>query len=182
MNKRICCIDKCQNASLARGLCKFHYNKAWREGTLDFWGTDEDRSTWHQLSDLDPDQKTATCSKCGPVAIRFRSGGRGAECLTKRNGGRRHGPEPRSYWANNSRVRSRLKSKYGMTLEEYDDMSIEQGGRCAICNQTGAKLFVDHDHTTGNVRGLLCHLCNCGIGFFREDTSSMHSAIRYLAG
>ena len=77
-----------------------------------------------------------------------------------------------------------LKTKYGITLDDYDTMLITQGGGCAICgtNDTGsrARLSVDHDHATGAVRGLLCQPCNIGIGHFKDDLDKLLSAIKYL--
>jgi len=62
------------------------------------------------------------------------------------------------------RVRNtRLKSKYGLTLSQYQTMYRKQHGRCAICGQK-SKLCVDHNHKTGVVRGLLCYQCNSFIG------------------
>jgi len=60
-----------------------------------------------------------------------------------------------------------------------------QRGRCAICKRTeaqiGQRLFVDHCHKTGRVRGLLCRTCNSGLGFFRDDSDLMWQAFAYLA-
>lgn len=62
-----------------------------------------------------------------------------------------------------------LKSVYGITLEQYDKMFETQNGVCAICsgiNKDGRRLFVDHDHKTGEIRGLLCYQCNSLLGRF----------------
>lgn len=86
-------------------------------------------------------------------------------------------------------VRSRKHNlkKYGLTAEQYDLMLESQGGVCAICSTEGAfesrqgyRLFVDHCHITGNVRGLLCHSCNAGLGHFRDSTQLLETASRYL--
>ena len=78
-----------------------------------------------------------------------------------------------------------LRRKYGITLDEYDRMVEDQGGRCAICGSTdprngGNMLAVDHDHATGRVRGLLCGTCNTALGKFRDNPEILRSAIRYL--
>ncbi len=73
--------------------------------------------------------------------------------------------------------------KYGLTLEGYNRLSAAQNGLCKICNQPPRprkRLVVDHDHKTGAVRGLLCNHCNSGIGFFRDNTAWLSSAITYL--
>lgn len=77
-----------------------------------------------------------------------------------------------------------VKSKYGITRSDYEEMHDAQGGACAICrgdNGGGVRLFIDHDHGTGVVRGLLCHPCNAGLGMFRDSPESLSAAISYLA-
>lgn len=75
-------------------------------------------------------------------------------------------------------------TKYGLLGNEYNDMFIKQKGRCAICNthQVFLKrsLSVDHCHTTGKVRGLLCGSCNSAIGLLKENTKTIENAIKYL--
>jgi len=75
---------------------------------------------------------------------------------------------------------SHLRRKYGITLEDYNSMFRNQNGRCAICNRDGRELAVDHDHTTGKIRGLLCFSCNTSIGKFNDDISILKSAINYI--
>ena len=78
-----------------------------------------------------------------------------------------------------------LKRKYGVTQEWYDEQLKLQDGGCKICGTKdpgkGLKHFhVDHSHTTGKVRGLLCHSCNVGIGLFKEDVKLIQKAIEYV--
>lgn len=89
----------------------------------------------------------------------------------------------------NSR-RVMLKSKYGLSLEDYDRMLKEQNGVCAIClrketsrsNSRGPidSLKVDHCHITGKIRGLLCSECNFGISKFDDRMGLLISATSYL--
>lgn len=75
-----------------------------------------------------------------------------------------------------------LQRTYGMTMDEYDEMLAAQGGGCAICGgqcPTGRRLAVDHDHETGENRGLLCSKCNGGFGYFSEDPGRLMAAIEY---
>lgn len=75
------------------------------------------------------------------------------------------------------------KKKYGITLEQYNEMLAQQNNTCAICQEpctTGMNLAVDHDHTTGKVRALLCKNCNTAIGLLGEDTNRMAKAIEYI--
>lgn len=72
-------------------------------------------------------------------------------------------------------------SKYGMTNEDYENMYEDQDGRCAICkNRSIKKLVVDHDHTNGKVRGLLCNKCNVGIGLLQDSPELLEIARIYI--
>lgn len=75
--------------------------------------------------------------------------------------------------------------KYNISLEDYDKILESQNGLCAICRGTETRvsklyLSVDHNHTTGKVRGLLCYNCNVGLGNFKDDKESLMNAIKYL--
>ena len=79
--------------------------------------------------------------------------------------------------------RRNLKKKYGITVEEYDRILIEQSGGCAICGcqcPLKRRLSVDHCHTTSRIRGLLCSLCNKAIGKFRDSPELLIKAALYL--
>ena len=78
----------------------------------------------------------------------------------------------------------KLKRNYGITMEDYKAMMIAQHGNCALCGRPQVELkepfIVDHDHTTGFVRGLLCNNCNHGLGRFRDSIPLLQTAISYL--
>jgi hypothetical protein len=77
-----------------------------------------------------------------------------------------------------------LKRTFGLTLDEYDAMVARQEARCAICRRLprdGRFLHVDHDHETGEVRGLLCVRCNNALGLLRDDAGILERAAAYLA-
>ena len=81
-----------------------------------------------------------------------------------------------------SRARD-YKNKYGITIADYDIMFLEQNGVCKICSKeepTYTNLAVDHCHTTGKVRGLLCTPCNKALGLFEDKQDLLHNAISYL--
>lgn len=87
------------------------------------------------------------------------------------------------YRENKDRVRRRdLYRRHGITHEEYVKMWEYQHGCCAICGVDfkEEKSVIDHDHETGEVRGLLCNGCNRGIGFFMDNPQSLERAIEYL--
>lgn len=75
-----------------------------------------------------------------------------------------------------------LKRFYGIDAEIRQDMLSNQGHGCAVCGkkETTKRLDVDHCHTTGVVRGLLCNRCNTGIGQFKDDPGLLRRAASYL--
>jgi hypothetical protein len=77
-----------------------------------------------------------------------------------------------------------LRRTFGITQAGYEAILAMQGGGCAICGKSPGKisLHVDHDHATGEVRGLLCVGCNNALGQFRDDLSLLARASDYLVG
>jgi hypothetical protein len=79
-----------------------------------------------------------------------------------------------------------LKYKYGITEAQYNEMLESQGNKCAICKSSETKdkkrhrFMVDHCHSTGVVRGLLCSSCNKAIGLLHDSPDILQSAISYL--
>jgi hypothetical protein len=135
------------------------------------------------------------CGKCGTLKITLKSGA--SRCLACHN---RHGRDyyqrsPLRRWKQRESYVSR---KYGVSMESLQVILRRQDGRCAICSKpwqvcaTAKKvnheviflqfLYVDHDHRTGEVRGLLCNACNTAIGLFEEDRARISSALSYLEG
>ena len=89
--------------------------------------------------------------------------------------------------ANRDLLRARnLAKNYNMSIEQYDALATAQGGRCAICRREPSGgprdkvLHVDHRHSDGVIRGLLCHDCNKGIGCLKDDLELLRAAIAYL--
>lgn len=86
--------------------------------------------------------------------------------------------------------RAHVKRKYGLSREEYERRVDEAGGLCEVCKQperqtrgTDGKVWelcVDHDHMTGEVRGLLCHDCNSAIARCRDDSARLRALADYL--
>jgi hypothetical protein len=75
------------------------------------------------------------------------------------------------------------KTKYGITVDEYEMLLAKQGGVCALCHQactTGKRLAVDHDHITSRIRGLLCFHCNTAIGKLGDSPFTLAAALGYL--
>jgi RNase P subunit RPR2 len=83
------------------------------------------------------------------------------------------------------KLRSHLKRTYGLSVEAYEAMLVEQGGVCAICSRrpgdaTHGRLVVDHRHSTGEIRGLLCEACNSVLGLFGDSPVRLEVAADYL--
>lgn len=140
-----------------------------------------------------PRARSLTCSKCGTVKVVISSGATRCPVCHNRRG--------REYYRTNlvrreNQRRSYILRKYGISIEQLEDLLSQQEGSCAICRRpwqecVSAKrsryearflhhLCVDHDHATGRVRGLLCNACNTAIGMFEEDRSRFESAAEYL--
>lgn len=154
----------------------------------------------------DFDCNTKTCSKCGrdlPLTDFYRSNKSSRAAGNDRKTGKPTNRKTHTKWCSICReerrklpygydpqrvIKRRLLTAYGITELDYAEMLDAQDGLCAICGKpesrivhgTLRRLSVDHDHTTGKVRGLLCHDCNCGLGRFKEDTESLRKAIEYL--
>lgn len=99
--------------------------------------------------------------------------------------------DPEKYAATRRRATYKhlLRTKFGMTVEQYEAMVAAQQGVCAICQRPefvrskhGVRqhLLVDHCHVTGQVRALLCNACNNGLGRFQDDPTLLRAAANYL--
>ncbi|SRR6266705_1027634 len=131
-----------------------------------------------------------TPCKHGHSGLRYRSGKR--DCVDcKKDGSKRRAATPEgrekkrlAYWKEGGKEDRRarnLKQNYGLTTEQYNAMALAQDFRCGICgNGEQRGLRVDHCHNTRQVRGLLCTLCNIGLGAFKDDPVRLGQAIGYL--
>lgn len=78
-------------------------------------------------------------------------------------------------------AREAERAAYGLSVEELAALEERQGGRCAICGRKPKRrLAIDHDHRTGEVRGLLCRDCNLALGLFGDDVRRLLAALAYL--
>ncbi len=184
---RPCAIEGCDNPTgvpgTAHGLCVGHYGRFRRHGDP-LGGRPPRKRVWEPI-----------CRLCGQTKdeseflIRKESGKRRTECRScasdvsmkwaKANLERKRIAQ-RKYQAKSSERRSEkyLMRVYGVTPEQAH--RIRNGGACAICEQSRDRLHVDHDHATGQIRGLLCKSCNHGLGMFRDSPQRLTAAIAYL--
>ena len=110
---------------------------------------------------------SAICKECDKAASRARH--------------RKYRDEDSERLTERNRI-TKLKSRYGLTPEEYEEMFKSQSGKCKICHEELTDSVIDHCHETGKVRGILCRHCNSGLGLFKDNTTHLMNAIKYLEG
>ena len=146
---------------------------------------------------IDRRAKDGLCGQCRACAIpeqkRYRQSEKGGLTI-KRNGQSDKARATQKAYRKSARGKiikrqRRIKDQYGITLEDYDQMFEQQNGVCAICHKSETalsqfggvrRLAVDHNHKTGQVRGLLCTRCNSVIGYVYEDVTVLLEAAVYL--
>lgn len=117
-------------------------------------------------------RRTKICKPCGRQYSAVYRKKHPARVKCSRKAWDRKNPHYKRMWA------------LGVTHEQVERLRAQQKNRCAICAErmVGARNeHLDHDHASGQVRGLLCRLCNAGLGFFRDSSSLLHNASTYLA-
>ena len=188
MHKRTCSIEGCNREHHARGWCFTHWAAAKRAGEFT-----PDKQPGHRLSNIDAEARIADCEVCGPeVPIRgnakpvCRAKARADDA--KRRAKMRESPEKMARQA--AAQRAHMWRKRAAAVGERSTLLSLGGGCCAICRSplTVLSMKVDHDHSCcppgdyceNCVRGILCNWCNSGLGFFRDNSSYLESAIEYL--
>lgn len=114
------------------------------------------------------------CGKCKQVLpeenfVQYKDGRRHAYC----------NPCKSEHFKHYQKTVGRFK-RHGITKDIYDAMYTEQSGRCYICSKHETKLHIDHNHSTGKVRHLLCKECNMALGLLQENVGSLRNMIEYL--
>ena len=82
----------------------------------------------------------------------------------------------KKYYKPNENMRRQL----GITDEKYDQLIEESNGMCSICDREMKKICLDHDHSSGKFRGLLCNNCNTALGLVGDNVDTLHKMINYL--
>lgn len=196
-NTGVCSVPGCGKATLAKNLCPTHYHRernAEASGLFHTWRLLRSRApagyppSWerfeafhadvgdrpgpkHQLrrKDIHQPWSTANFHWVEPVKVK-------KDYYT---------PEQRKAYER----AWRFQRKFNITIEEYGRLYAAQGGVCACCGQPethvhrsgkSRDMAIDHDHTTGEVRGLLCGDCNRAIGLFKDDPALLRRAAAYL--
>lgn len=178
MAKPTCKVDGCETTSVKRGLCKLHYGRFLAAGTLEQHAnpTILRTETFHRLSGVDLEARTATCSVCGPlVPIRPKTVHHGSQCMTKVKEARakeRRRPRTLARWH---------QRKYGLSAAQYAALLARAAGKCELCGtELDGDERIDHCHETGLVRGILCNRCNLGLGWFEDDPVRLLAAHLYV--
>lgn len=138
------------------------------------------------MSQTNPNGANRKCQKCGSIKslskhfpIRNDTGlyrGVCKQCEKKR----------KSSWYSSKKTDVRIQfvaRKYGLSKEDYEILIAGHNGLCAICGKSeksSRSLAIDHDHKTGNVRGMLCWMCNGMLGRASDDINILENAIKYL--
>lgn len=159
-----CQLEDCgRPGPTVRGMCKRHYSR------------------WQRAAITAPPRKCDTCCEMKPITDFHRRAVRNTDyttCFPCRKAQRpeRYGERQRDW---------QLRKSYGISLDEYNALLARQGGGCAICGRSSHgedryALHVDHDHTTGMVRGILCARCNQGLGHFLDSQELLTAALKYL--
>lgn len=158
----VCAVDTCESVRVARGLCDKHYR---RELSIE-----HRRQRLQELAD----RKCLHCDQLIPLARNSSALFCSPSCKeAERVASGRAADSSRQHY---------FRSQYGLTAEQIKKMA-EAG--CRICGTTEwpgrhNRPHVDHDHTTGVVRGILCSECNTGLGKFRDSPALLKAAIDYL--
>jgi hypothetical protein len=134
-------------------------------------------------------QPCVTCKEVkSAVAFATREGGRRqSQCRACKNARRRDRRRENPERTKRENRSTNIRRHRGMTEALFDRMFVEQQGRCGMCSQSmradgkkcASSAHIDHNHTTGKVRELLCHRCNTGFGLFDEDVEVLSMAIAY---
>lgn len=175
-----CQVVDCDRPIRARGLCGLCYGAAYRSGELAI------RVKRPSVADIDTELMTCTCTVHGAGArlrIRQRSEGKSTFSCRKCDRGptrRYRTPGKRRRSGTGYSVTSRAYYAYGVSDVEIQLRIEAQQGLCLICSAPMDKPMIDHDHTTGVVRGILCHWCNVGLGFFRDNHAALSKAAKYV--
>lgn len=171
---------RCPGCGEIKSLEEYHRDRGLRDGRARLCRTCacEKQKAW-RLKNPEPGRASARKWK---AANKERADANHREWL--KNNRDRVNEYNRIWWAEHPETaRRQTLRKRGMTAEQFADKMDEQGGVCAICGAyppTGRAFAIDHDHKSGEVRGLLCSSCNTALGLFKDNAENLLSAIQYL--
>lgn len=162
-----CTVEGCEKPLYRQGMCHMHRNRVRRNGTTEV--------TW-------PKGKFPREIKPPEHGTQRAYAVFGCRCEPCKEGMRERARD--YHRANRDLVaEKRMFREYGITRADFDRMNAEQDGKCLVCGGgpgVKGRLYIDHCHTTGEVRGLLCTQCNTGLGMFADDPDRLLAAAAYL--
>lgn len=178
-----CSVLGCKVGSYCGGLCRKHYKELFEKGyrRCSTCGEVKLPADFHKNSKK-PDGINSMCKVC--MALKGKDYRTKNPTLIREKNRRYRASDPAKVAA--YARRKNLEREYGITPDVFTAILESQGGVCAICGEVtsvdskGRGWHVDHNHKTGKTRGILCRLCNLGIGSFREDAKYLAAAIAYL--
>jgi hypothetical protein len=136
-------------------------------------------TTCYEVKDLsDFDKRVYTSKKTGNKTISHRH-----HCKTCRKveNNKRYRDNPETKKAHNRASYKHRIKKYGLEIQEYEEMLESQNHRCYVCRvKPKRKLNIDHNHKTGKVRKLLCPSCNTALGHARDNVTILQGLIDYV--
>lgn len=157
-----CLVEACGRPARSRGMCEAHYAR-WRK-TGDPGPAELRAQPFYEGM---TEKRCTACGETKPLEEFHRVSRPGryvARCKTCRA---------------RETARHQRKRLYGLTDQQFQRMVLEQAGRCAICDGE-SPLCVDHDHSTGRVRKLICDPCNKALGMAREDPRVLRRMAEYI--
>lgn len=159
---RTCTIEGCDKFGRTRGMCDMHYQREVRSGTYSSCSV-EDCSAGVVSAGM--------CEKHYRRELRARKP-EGVSCLIESC---EHRPVGKGWCSKHYS----LHKRYGINPQRYENILLAQDNGCAICGSK-QKLHMDHDHDTGEIRGVLCGSCNRAIGLLKDSFDIVSSAAKYL--
>jgi hypothetical protein len=178
---------------LARGLCRMHYQRERKTGEAYDLAPRICPSCGKEFQPNRTNQVACKPIPCGKrLETRKLRGIMAPELkrLCRYCGAEFESPDGRQHYCSDdcTKTAKSLREafrRYGMGMDEYRLAALRQQGVCAICKQSerterNRLLTIDHDHVTGQVRGLLCSQCNRAIGLLGDDPATIHAAALYV--
>jgi hypothetical protein len=175
-------MKRCAKCKTEKPLSEFHKRSA-RKGGVQSMCKQCTYERW-LLKSADPNYRAHHANKCRQRREAFTEDQRreylDRAAYSARLRRQNMTPDEKQAWALNRKAKN-----YGTSVDEISNILSQQNQSCAICRtpfkgKCGREVHIDHDHDSGQVRGVLCRLCNPGLGYFRDNVDLMRHAIRYL--